>query len=53
MIMTRDGVAVAELHPLPRCGPLAAQLIERRRHVPRIDPEWLRLDIDTVLDAAL
>ena len=51
--VTRDGVAVAELRPLPRRGTSAAQLIERRRHLPRIDPERLRRDIDTVLDPAL
>ncbi|MGZ8802480.1 MAG: type II toxin-antitoxin system Phd/YefM family antitoxin, partial [Mycobacterium sp.] len=45
--VTRDGVAVAELRPLPRRVPSAAQLIERRRHLPRIDPERFRRDIDT------
>lgn len=47
MTVTRDGVAVAELRPLPRRVPSAAQLIERRRHLPRIDPERFRRDIDT------
>ena len=51
--VTRDGVAVAELRPLPRRGPSAAQLIERRRHLARIDPERLRQDLDTLVDPSL
>lgn len=51
--VTRDGVEVAELRPLPRRGLSAGQLIERRRHLARIDPEGLRRDIDAVLDPSL
>jgi antitoxin (DNA-binding transcriptional repressor) of toxin-antitoxin stability system len=51
--VTRDGIAVAELRPLPRRGPSAAQLVERRRHLARIDPERLRQDLDTLLDPAV
>jgi prevent-host-death family protein len=51
--VTREGVPVAELRPLQRRGPTAAELIERRRHLPPIDPERLRLDIDAVLDPGL
>jgi len=51
--VTRDGVAVAELRPLPRRGPTAAQLIERRRHLRPLDPERLRHDLDAVLDSTL
>ena len=51
--VTRDGVPVAELRPLPRRGLSAAQLIERRRHLAHIDPDQLRRDIDAVLDSSL
>ncbi len=51
--VTRDGKAVAELRPLPRRGPSASQLIERRRHLKQFDPERFRRDLDTVLDPAL
>jgi prevent-host-death family protein len=51
--VTRDGTPVAELRPLPRQGMSAAQLIERRRHLPRDDPARLRQDLDAVLDAEL
>jgi len=51
--VTRDGVAVAELRPLPRRGPTGAQLIERRRHLKQVDPERLRRDLDAVFDSTL
>jgi len=47
------GRAVAELRPLPRRGPSAAQLIDKRRHLKHVDPARLRRDLDTVLDPAL
>lgn len=53
MIVTRDGEAVAELNPLPRRSPSPAELISRRRHLPRIDAEAFRADVDDVLDASL
>jgi hypothetical protein len=31
----------------------AAQLIERRRHLPNVDPNRLRRDLDAVLDPEL
>lgn len=51
--VTRDGVPVAELRPLPRRGLSAVQLIERRRHLAHIDPDRLRRDIDAVLDSSV
>jgi antitoxin (DNA-binding transcriptional repressor) of toxin-antitoxin stability system len=51
--VTRDGTAVAELRPLPRRGLTAAQLIERRRQLPHVDPVRLRRDLDAVLDPEL
>lgn len=53
LIVTRDGVEVAELRPRRRPGPSPADLIERRRHLPKVDPELLRRDIDAVLDSAI
>jgi len=53
VIVTRDGRPVAELRPLPRPSARTAELIERRRRLPRVDPVALRHDIDTVLDPSL
>ena len=53
VIVTRDGAEVAEIRPLPRRGPTATELIERRRHLPNVDPILLRQDLDAVLDPAL
>jgi prevent-host-death family protein len=51
--VTRDGAEVAELRPRPRRGPSARELIERRKHLPAINPDRLRRDLDEVLDAEL
>jgi antitoxin (DNA-binding transcriptional repressor) of toxin-antitoxin stability system len=53
LIVTRDGSEVAELRRRTRRSPTAADLIARRRHLPNVDPEALRRDLDRVLDAAL
>lgn len=53
VIVTRDGHPVAELRPLPRRSAGPAELIERRKHLPHVDPEALRRDIDAVLDPSL
>ena len=53
LIVTRDGAEVAELRPRRRPAPTPADLIERRRHLPKIDPDLLRHDIDAVLDPAV
>jgi prevent-host-death family protein len=53
VIVTRDGHPIAELRPLPRRSVGPGQLIERRRRLPRVDPEALRRDIDAVLDPTL
>jgi len=49
LIVTKDGAEVAELRPRRRAGPSATELIARRRHLPAVDPEALRRDLDTVL----
>ena len=51
--VTRDGTEVAEIRPLPRRGPSAAELIERRRRLPPVDPERLRRELDSTLDPSL
>ncbi len=53
LVVTRDGTEVAELRPRPGRGPKAADLIARRRHLPRIDPQALLRDVDAVLDSEL
>lgn len=53
VIVTRDGHAIAELRPLPRRSAAPAELIERRRRLPGVDPDALRRDIDAVLDPTL
>ena len=53
VIVTRDGRAIAELRPLPRRSARPVELIERRKGLPRVDPDALRRDIDTVIDPTL
>jgi len=53
VVVTRDGRAVAELRPLPRRTAGPAELIERRKRLPYVDPDTLRRDIDAVLDPSL
>jgi prevent-host-death family protein len=51
LTVTRDGAKVAELSPKRRHGASARQLIERRRHLPDVDPDVLRHDLDDIVDA--
>ena len=53
LVVTRDGAEVAELRPRTRRSPSAADLVARRCHLPTVDPEALRRDLDAVLDADL
>jgi prevent-host-death family protein len=53
LIVTRDGIEVAELRPRTRRSPAPADLVARRRHLPRVDPAALRKDLDAVLDGEL
>ncbi|MGC2376941.1 MAG: type II toxin-antitoxin system prevent-host-death family antitoxin [Mycobacterium sp.] len=53
VIVTRDGRPVAELRPLPRRSARPVELIERRKGLPRVDPDLLRRDIDTAIDSTL
>lgn len=53
VVVTRDGVAVAELTSVTRTPIDARTLVERWRHVPLVDAERFRRDVDAVLDAGL
>lgn len=53
VIVTRAGVPVGELRPLPRPRLTADSLLLRWRHVPTIDPAAFRADLDAVLDPTL
>ena len=53
LTVTRSGRPVAELRPLTRRGLDPATLLDRWRHVPLVDPETLRQDMDRVLDTRL
>ena len=48
--VTRSGRPVAELRPIPRPGPDAATLLDRWRHLPHLDPEDLRRDLDRLIE---
>ena len=51
--ITRDGDAIADLKPLGRRSLPTAELIARARRLPKVDPERLRHDIDTIMDQSL
>ncbi|MCL1840948.1 MAG: type II toxin-antitoxin system prevent-host-death family antitoxin [Propionibacteriaceae bacterium] len=53
LCVTKDGDAVAELHPVRRRSLAPAELIARAKRLPRVDPDRLRRDIDAVLDPSL
>lgn len=53
LVVTRDGVPVAQLSPLPTPTASTAELIARRKHLPHVDPAQLRADLDAVIDPAL
>jgi prevent-host-death family protein len=53
LTITSDGTAVAELRPLPRRSLSAAELVARRRRLPRVDARVLGADIDALLDQSL
>lgn len=53
VVVTRDGRPVAELRPLARKSPSTAEIVERFSHLPPMDPDRFRADIDAVIDPAL
>lgn len=53
LTVTRAGRPVAELRPLPRKTVTTVELLERWKHVPRVDPAELRADLDAIIDPRL
>jgi prevent-host-death family protein len=53
MTVTRDGRPVAQLVPLARAPLTTDVLLERWSHLPAMDVDALRRDIDTFIDPAL
>uniref|UniRef100_UPI0009336E94 type II toxin-antitoxin system Phd/YefM family antitoxin n=1 Tax=Tessaracoccus bendigoensis TaxID=72764 RepID=UPI0009336E94 len=53
LIVTKDGEAVAQVIPLPRRTSRVEELVERRRHLPQVNPARLLADIDQWLDPTL
>ena len=51
--VTRDGTPVAVLRPYVQARLSAEALLARWRHLPRVDPDALRREIDDLLDAGL
>lgn len=51
--VTRDGIPVAELRPLPGGRLSGAALVERFRALPPVDATRFRADVDAVVDQAL
>jgi prevent-host-death family protein len=51
--VTRDGRPVAELRPLGRKPLTAAEVIERFKRLPPVDPERFRRDVDAIVDSSL
>jgi len=53
LTITRSGKPVAELRPLGREPMPLDGVVARRRHLPPVDPDQLRQDLDHVLDPTL
>ncbi|MGH8896837.1 MAG: type II toxin-antitoxin system Phd/YefM family antitoxin [Egibacteraceae bacterium] len=53
LTVTRSGVPVAELRPVPRPPLKASVLLANRRRLPPVDPAALRTDLDAVIDPLL
>ena len=53
LTVTRAGKPVAELRPMGRPALTAEVLLDRWRHLPPVDADQLREDLDDLLDPAL
>jgi prevent-host-death family protein len=53
LTVTRDGMPMARLVPVPLKPLSAAVLLGRWRKLPPMDPDTLRRDIDEVIDPSL
>ncbi|MDR3359522.1 MAG: type II toxin-antitoxin system prevent-host-death family antitoxin [Bifidobacteriaceae bacterium] len=53
LVITSSGRPVAQLVPLPNPSLTPAELVERAKRLPPVDPKALRSDLDAVLDQSL
>ncbi len=53
VIITRAGVPVAELRPLPKRPLTTEELIRRWRNLPPVDYEAMRRELDEIIDPSL
>ena len=53
LVVTRSGHPVAELRPVPKPGIEATTLLTRWKHLPLVDLDKLRSDMDAILDPGL
>ena len=53
LTVTRDGTPVAQLVPLPRPAVSPAELVARRKSLPRVDYGAMRAEIDAVIAGEL
>ncbi len=53
LTVTMDGQPIAELRPVAGRAVPAATLLKRWRHLPPVNAQQLRADLDRVLDASL
>lgn len=53
LTVTKDGDPVAAIVPLRRRSLRAEELVARRAHLPAMDPDALRADLDELLDPSL
>jgi prevent-host-death family protein len=53
LTVTRSGVPVGELRPLPRPRVTASTLLARWRSAPAVDAQVLRAEVDAAVDPAL
>ena len=52
IVITRSGKPVAELRPVKQ-QLTTAQVIQRWKHLPAIDPDAFRRDVDSLIDQSL
>ena len=53
LTVTKDGAPVATVSPAPRAPLTAQELVRRRAHLPIMDAQRLRTDLDEVLEPSL
>ena len=53
LTVTRDGIPVAQLSPLPRKPLTAEALLQRHRGLPPLDLDEIRRELDEIIDPAL